>query len=119
MEFTDSIDKYNDEKKGIAPTIIGNIYIKNSNPEGGLNQTCSLSPKLEKQTSKSVTTTMTHTIGTSVGVKVSTDVGLPMLMSAEVEVSTEIRYDFSYMKAEESSETDIFSFTWTIGSTRK
>ncbi|KAF2684117.1 hypothetical protein K458DRAFT_389331 [Lentithecium fluviatile CBS 122367] len=119
ITFTDSLDKYNSERKGMTPAIIGNLFITNSNPIGGANQTYSLSPKIEKQTSKSVTTSMSHAVGTTIGVKVSYEASVPELMSAKTEFSAEARYDFTTMKSDTNSETDVFAFQWTIGSTGK
>jgi hypothetical protein len=119
ISFTDSLDKYNSEKKGMEPAVIGSLYIKNSNPIGGLNQTYSLSPKIEKSTSKKVATSMSHTVGTTIGMKTKITAGIPELVSAETEISSEIRYDFTHMKTDESTETGTFSYQWTIGSTRK
>lgn len=120
IDFEDALNKYNDKNKkpedrGLIPAVMVDLYITNESPIGGENQTFTMTPSIERATSRSVTTTMSHSIGTTIGFKVSTEVGLPEVAKVTTEWSAELRYDFTHMKAEGKTETDTFKFPWTHG----
>jgi len=119
INFLDDINKYHSDQKGLTPAVMGDLYIKNSSPEGGINQTFAMTTNLQKETSRTVTSTQSHTIGGSISITNSFEVGLPKTMKVSSELTREVHYDYTKLTGTENTDKDVFSFTWTIGSTRE
>ena len=120
ITFTEDMNKYNSEKKGMEPQAsLGNIWFVNDNAEGGLNQTFGQTDTFSWTNTKTLTTTNTNSIGVTWGIKGTLDVGLPGLVEAKTETSFEARYDNQHTKSDTTDMTDSHSMAYTTGSTGK
>ncbi|CAI6339098.1 unnamed protein product [Periconia digitata] len=118
IEFTEDINKWNSEQKGIQKQAsLGSIWFINENEEGGLNQTFGQTDTFTWTNHKTLGDTKTHTVGLGFGAKTSFEGGLPGVAKATTEVSFESKYEFQYAKTESNEVVDTHTLAYTTGST--
>ncbi|KAF2644922.1 hypothetical protein P280DRAFT_546334 [Massarina eburnea CBS 473.64] len=115
MTFKEDMSKWNEKKQGMQPAVLGSVYYTNSDEVGGYNATYGTTTVITKSISKTITESQTHTAGYSLSVKVSSKLEVPLLAEGGIEVTNELSYSYSNMKSSAKTDTDTWSFQWTMG----
>lgn len=97
---------------------VQDIYIQNTNPEGGQNQTWSFSGKASVTWSSSMSTTTQHTFGLSEAIELGGKFGLPFVAQGEVKSTTTISYQYQSATTKDQGFSEGRDVTWTQGSSQ-
>jgi hypothetical protein len=120
ITFTEEMDKYNNEQKGIdMSAFLGGIWYENANPIGGLNQSFGMVQTLDYVNTKSVSSSNSHTISNSFGIKIAVEAGIPGLASVKTEGSWDIKYEYQHIDSKETTEIKRESIALSMGSVGK
>ncbi|KAF4554331.1 Hypothetical protein D9617_4g000840 [Elsinoe fawcettii] len=113
VNFPESLDKLNADKKGIDTVTLAQVYILNTNePGSGANKTYQFGDTKEVRKSHRIDVGTEKTFGVTAGISIKGEVGFPGLAKAEAGFSLDTNFGYTWQNMDSREESHLDRLQW-------